>query len=56
MAHEEPVLAAYRAEPEPNLFGVLQAITRAAQGLPPEGRLELERFAGRLLSQRGTRP
>lgn len=53
--HREPVLAAYRAEPEPNLFGVLQAITRAAQSLAPEGRLELEVFAGRLLSERTAR-
>jgi hypothetical protein len=53
--HSDAVLAAYRTEPEPNLFGVLQAITRAAQSLPPEGRLELERFAGRLLAERGVR-
>lgn len=53
--HRETVLMAYRQEPEPNLFGILQAITRAAQALPPEGRLELERFAGRLLAERGGR-
>jgi len=53
--HSDAVVAAYRAEPEPNLFGVLQAITRAAQSLAPEGRLELEVFAGRLLSERAAR-
>lgn len=42
----DTVYDAYDADPEPNRFGVVQALTRAAQGLPPERRLEVEEFAG----------
>lgn len=31
-----------------SLFGVIDAFTRAAQGLSPIQRIEMERFAGRL--------
>jgi hypothetical protein len=41
----------YLAEPEPNRFGVINAFTRAAQGLSPLQRIEMERFAGRLLEK-----
>jgi hypothetical protein len=44
----ETVHDAYEADPEPNRFGIVQALTRAAQGLPPERRLEVEELAGRL--------
>lgn len=44
------VLAAYEAEPEPTRFGLIQAITRAAQELGPERRLAVEEYAGRLLA------
>lgn len=46
----ERVVAAHREEPMPSRFGVVQAITRAAQDTPPETRLALERFAGRIAS------
>jgi hypothetical protein len=42
----ETVHDAYEADPEPNRFGIVQALTRAAQGLPPERRLEVEEIAG----------
>ena len=47
----ESVYAAYEQEPEPNRFGIVQAITRAAQGLRPEDRLTVEEFAGRLAAK-----
>ena len=42
----ETVYDAYEADPEPNRFGIVQALTRAAQGLTPERRLEVEELAG----------
>ncbi len=45
------ITAAYLREPRPTAFGVSQAITLAAQGLPPEERFELERAAGNYLAQ-----
>ncbi len=48
-----PILRAYDREPEPNRFGLIQAVTLAAQSLEPEERHLLERFAGRLLLERG---
>ncbi|MBN2559482.1 MAG: DUF932 domain-containing protein [Phycisphaerae bacterium] len=42
----ETVHDAYEADPEPTRFGIVQALTRAAQGLPPERRLEVEELAG----------
>jgi len=47
--HVDAVLAAFAAEPDGTLFGVTQAMTSAARGLPPEDRLALEEFAGRHL-------
>jgi hypothetical protein len=44
------VYDAYGADPEPNRFGIVQAITRAAQGLRPEDRLTVEEYAGQLAS------
>jgi len=44
----ESVHDAYEADPEPNRFGIVQALTRAAQGLSPERRLEVEEIAGRV--------
>jgi uncharacterized protein DUF932 len=46
--HTEAALAAYQQEPEPNRFGIAQAIARAAQTLAPEDRLLMEHFAGRV--------
>lgn len=46
----DEVLARYAAEPEPNRFGVINAFTGAAQTLAPLHRIELERFAGTLLT------
>ncbi len=43
------VVESYDREPEPTLFGVINAFTRAAQELPPLARIEVERFAGRVL-------
>ncbi len=45
----DEVVSGYLAEPEANWFGVINAFTRAAQGLAPLQRIEMERFAGRLL-------
>jgi hypothetical protein len=47
--HTEGVLAAWRTEPDPTRFGLIQALTRTAQALAPDERFLLERFAGRLL-------
>jgi hypothetical protein len=44
----ESVYDAYEEDPEPNRFGLVQAITRAAQALRPEDRLTVEEFAGRI--------
>ena len=45
----DETVSSYLAEPEENWFGVINAFTRAAQGLAPLQRIEMERFAGRLL-------
>lgn len=46
--YTEAALAAYRQEPEPTRFGLVQAVTRAAQQVAPEARLSLETLAGRI--------
>jgi hypothetical protein len=46
----DEVVARYVAEPEPNKFGVINAFTSAAQTLAPLHRIEMERFAGTLLT------
>jgi hypothetical protein len=46
----DEVVARYVAEPEPNRFGVINAFTAAAQTLAPLQRIEVERFAGSLLT------
>jgi hypothetical protein len=46
----DEVVARYATEPEPNRFGLINAFTRAAQSLAPLQRIEMERFAGRLLT------
>jgi transcriptional regulator with XRE-family HTH domain len=46
----DSVYEAYDQDPEPNRFGLVQAITRAAQALRPEDRLTVEEFAGRIAS------
>lgn len=43
------VLDAYSAEHMPTRFGLIQAMTRAAQGLQPEDRFQLESRAGELI-------
>ncbi len=45
----DEVVTGYLAEPEPSRFGVINAFTRAAQGLAPLQRIEMERFSGTLL-------
>lgn len=45
----DAVVSRYVAEPDPSRFGVINAFTAAAQTLAPLQRIELERFAGRLL-------
>jgi hypothetical protein len=47
----DSVYEAYEQDPEPNRFGIIQAITRAAQGLRPEDRLTVEEFAGRIAAR-----
>jgi len=46
----DEVVARYVTDPEPNRFGVINAFTAAAQTLAPLQRIDLERFAGQLLS------
>jgi hypothetical protein len=45
----DEVVSSYLVEPESNRFGVINAFTNAAQKLGPLQRIEMERFAGRLL-------
>ena len=45
----DQVVSGYLAEPEATRFGVINAFTRAAQGLAPIQLVEMERFAGTLL-------
>lgn len=40
------IATAYKKEEHPSVFGLVQAVTLAAQELPPEQRFELERAAG----------
>jgi hypothetical protein len=46
----DEVAARYVTDPEPNRFGVINAFTSAAQTLAPLQRIDLERFAGTLLT------
>lgn len=46
----DQVVSRYQIEPEPNRFGVINAFTSAAQMLAPLQRIEMERFAGALLT------
>jgi len=48
----ETVIQNYREEAEPTKYGVINAYTRAARNLPFERRIEVEKFAGRLLDER----
>lgn len=45
------LLNAYQQEPDASAFGLSQALTLAAQNMTPETRYELERLAGRYLTQ-----
>ena len=49
----EALEASYLREPEPNAFGMVQAVTRASQDAPPEVRYELERAATGYLAALG---
>lgn len=49
--HADPILAAWDKEPRGTVFGLVQAVTRAAQDERPELRFELERAAGRYLTR-----
>jgi hypothetical protein len=57
-AHLRPmsqaVYDAFEAEPEPNRFGIVQALTRAAQRFTPEQRLMMEEFAGQVAAKAAT--
>ena len=44
--HLDSVMAAYRHEPHPSVFGLSQAITMHAQQTSPEDRVALEQLAG----------
>jgi hypothetical protein len=46
----DEVVSSYLVEPEPNRFGVINAFINAAQRLASLQRIEMERFAGTLLS------
>ena len=45
-AHHKGVLAAFRREPHPSVFGLSQALTLYAQQTAPEDRIALEALAG----------
>jgi hypothetical protein len=47
----DSVYEAYEQDPEPNRFGLVQAMTRAAQRLRPEDRLTVEEFAGTIAAR-----
>ncbi len=47
----DEVVSSYLVEPEPNRFGLINAFTNAAQRMAPLQRIEMERFAGRLLGE-----
>jgi hypothetical protein len=47
----QAVYDAFEAEPEPNRFGIVQALTRAAQRFTPEQRLMMEEFAGQVAAR-----
>jgi hypothetical protein len=47
----DAILQAWEREPRNTAFAVSQAVTRAAQGMSPELRFDLERAAGAYLSQ-----
>jgi len=47
----EPIMAAYQIEPRANRFGVISAITKAAQGFSPEERLLMEQAASTYLME-----
>jgi hypothetical protein len=46
----DEVVARYVAEPEPSKFGIVNAFSGAAQTLAPLQRIDMERFAGSLLT------
>jgi hypothetical protein len=46
----DQAVSRYQAEPEPSRFGVINAFTSAAQLLAPLQRIEVERYAGTLLT------
>jgi hypothetical protein len=46
----DEVLSSYQIEPSPTRFGVINAFTAAARSLAPLDRIEVERYAGSLLS------
>lgn len=48
--HVPALEAAYNREPEPTAFGIVQAVTLAAQSFAPEPRYELERAAANYLT------
>jgi len=45
----DEVVSSYLIEPDPNWYGVINAFTNAAQKLGTLQRIEIERFAGKLL-------
>jgi hypothetical protein len=47
----QAVHEAFEEDPELNRFGIVQALTRAAQRFAPEQRLMMEEFAGQLAAR-----
>ncbi len=45
----DDVVSSYLTDPEKNRFGLINALTNAAQRMAPLQRIEMERFAGTLL-------
>lgn len=48
----EQIVDAYNFEPDANVFGVVNAFTRAARALPIDKRIEVEEYAGRILQMK----
>jgi len=46
----DEVISSYEIEPEPSRFGVINFFTSAAQKLAPLQRIEVERYAGTLMT------
>ncbi|MCG2795923.1 MAG: hypothetical protein L6427_08695 [Actinomycetia bacterium] len=47
----QQALDSFTSEGDHNIFGIVNALTATARGLPPHERYEMERSAGKILSE-----